>query len=145
MDLTRVQQTNNPVNSELFGGSNATIDSMKGGRVVQALRDSAIIDSLNQNELSASVQNADLRKRLRVDRVKKMQMQYNSGVSIEDPGQPEWLKKKSLREIEVIRETKKNDLINKVLGDTSGASVKTLAVTPGQLSFLSIPVTNTMN
>jgi hypothetical protein len=50
-----------------------------------------------------------------------------------------------LREIEVIRETKKNDLIHRVLGDGSGANVKTIAVTPGQLSFLSIPVTNTLN
>ena len=131
MDLTRVQQTNNPMNSELFGGSTAVNDSMKGGRIVKSLKDSAILDTLNQNELSASVQNADLRKKLRVDRVKKMQMQFNVGGSIEDSSQPDWLKKKSLREIEVIRETKKNDIIHRVLGDGSGANVKTMAITPG--------------
>lgn len=67
------------------------------------------------------------------------------GASIEDPSQPEWLKKKSLREIEMIRETKKNDIVHKVLGDGSNANVKTLAVTPGQLSFLSLPITNSLN
>jgi hypothetical protein len=60
------------MNSELFGGSATVNDTMKGGRIVKSLKDLTIIDSLNQNELSASVQNADLRKRLRVDRVKKM-------------------------------------------------------------------------
>jgi hypothetical protein len=119
------------MNSELFGGSTAANDSMKGGRIVKSLKDSAILDTLNQNELSASVQNADLRKKLRVDRVKKMQMQFNVGGSIEDSSQPDWLKKKSLREIEVIRETKKNDIIHRVLGDGSGANVKTMAITPG--------------
>jgi hypothetical protein len=58
-------------------------------------------------------------------------MQFNNGASVEDPNQPDWLKKKSLREIEMIRETKKNDIIHRVLGDGSGANVKTLAVTPG--------------
>lgn len=95
--------------------------------------------------MSASVQNADLRKRLRVDRVKKMQMTYQGGGSIEDPNQPEWLKKKSLREIEVIRETKKSDILHQVLGDSSGANVKSLSVTPGQLSFLSVPISNQLN
>jgi hypothetical protein len=72
-------------------------------------------------------------------------MQFNGGGSIEDSSQPEWLKKKSLREIEVIRETKKNDIIHRVLRDGSGGNVKTMAVTPGQLAFLSVPVTNSLN
>lgn len=32
--------------------------------------------------------------------------------AVEDPAQPEWMKVKSLREIETIRETKKRDIIN---------------------------------
>lgn len=103
---------------------------MKGGRFVESMRSTPILDTLNNNELKASQNNADLRKRLRVDRVKKMNLQYG-GVSIEDPTQPEWIKKKSLREIEVIRESKKSDIISRVLGESSSGNVKTLAVTPG--------------
>jgi hypothetical protein len=44
--------------------------------------------------------------------------------SIEDPAQPEWLKHKSLREIEVIRETKKNEIVNKLLNDTINSNIK---------------------
>jgi hypothetical protein len=51
--------------------------------------------------------------------------------SIEDPSQPEWLKHKSLREIEVIRETKKNEIVNKLLNDTINSNIKQLNVTPG--------------
>jgi hypothetical protein len=44
--------------------------------------------------------------------------------SIEDPHQPEWLKHKSLREIEVIRETKKNDIVNRLLHDKLNSNIK---------------------
>lgn len=37
--------------------------------------------------------------------------------SIEDPNQPDWAKYKSLREIEMIRETKKEGIISRVLND----------------------------
>ena len=36
--------------------------------------------------------------------------------SVEDPKQPDWMKHKSLREIEVIRETKKNEIVQEVMG-----------------------------
>lgn len=66
---------------------------------------------------------------------------------MEDPNQPEWLKKKSLREIEIIRETKKQDIVRQVLGESGsgGTDIKTLAVTPGELAFLSLPIENNMN
>jgi hypothetical protein len=59
-----------------------------------------------------------LRKKLRVDRVRKMTM-GNSAVSaaIEDPNQPEWLKHKSLREIEIIRESKKTEIVSQMIHD----------------------------
>jgi hypothetical protein len=45
-----------------------------------------------------------------------------SQASVEDPSQPDWAKFKSLREIEMIRETKKEQVINMVLNDyVSGA------------------------
>lgn len=57
--------------------------------------------------------NPDLRKKLRVDRVRKMTMGNSATLAaVEDPAQPEWMKVKSLREIETIRETKKRDIIN---------------------------------
>ena len=38
-------------------------------------------------------------------------------LTIEDPSQPDWLKLKSLREIEVFRESKKQDLIKRVMDE----------------------------
>ena len=51
--------------------------------------------------------------------------------SIEDPTQPEWIKHKSLREIEVIRETKKNEIVTKLLSESVHGNIKKLIVTPG--------------
>lgn len=62
--------------------------------------------------------NAELRKKLRVDRVRKMTMGTSaSSASVEDPSQPDWAKYKSLREIEMIRETKKGQVLNRVIDD----------------------------
>jgi len=56
--------------------------------------------------------NPDLRKKLRVDRVRKMTQGTGASLaSVEDPSQPDWMKVKSLREIETIRESKKRDII----------------------------------
>lgn len=93
--------------------------------------------------MQASSQNADLRKKLRVDRVRKMTMgNAASSASIEDPNQPEWLKHKSLREIEVIRETKKSEIVSQMLHDKASNNVRTMHVSPGQNSFITIPVLN---
>jgi hypothetical protein len=69
------------------------------------------------------MQNADLRKKLRVDRVRKMTMGNTaSQASVEDPTQPDWAKYKSLREIEMIRETKKDQILSRVMNEyISGA------------------------
>ena len=96
--------------------------------------------------------NADLRKKLRVDRVRKLTMggghKAPSGLtqstiaSVEDPSQPDWLKLKSLREIEMIRDSKKEHVLNRVMEEyVSGA--EQLAVLPGQLSFVKIHIHNT--
>jgi len=47
-----------------------------------------------------------------------------------------------LREIEVIRETKKNEIVNKLLSETINGNVKKLVVTPGQISLLTVPIQN---
>ncbi len=62
-------------------------------------------------------------------------------MSIEDPNQPDWAKFKSLREIEMIRETKKEDVISKVLNDYV-SNVQLLNVIPGKLQFVTIPIHN---
>jgi hypothetical protein len=62
-------------------------------------------------------------------------------LSIEDSSQPDWLKLKSLREIEIFRETKKSHMITKVMEEyVSGA--EQLSVMPGQLSFVKIKLHN---
>jgi hypothetical protein len=84
---------------------------------------SPILNTMNDNQISqVSLQNADLRKKLRVDRVLKMTSghQYHNvggGVSVEDPSQPDWAKYKSLREIETIRQTKKEQVVNRVMDE----------------------------
>ena len=90
----------------------------KGASIVQkSMRDISVIDSLTTQEIKASTMNADLRKKLRVDRARKQTSGVTTaGMSVEDPSPPDWLKHKSLREIEVIRETKKDLIVNNLFG-----------------------------
>ena len=74
-----------------------------------------------------------------------MTMGSSINASIEDPKQPEWMKHKSLREIEIIRETKKNDILNQVFGVDVEGGGNIFNVTPGQLKFLPIPISNNSN
>jgi hypothetical protein len=86
-----------------------------------------------------------LRKKLRIERMKKQKMGQKSQVGqIENPRQPDWVKTQSLREIEVIRESKKKDIVSRVLGVDEEAAGDVITVVPGELTFLPpIPVTNT--
>ena len=74
-----------------------------------------------------------------------MTLGNTANTSIEDPRQPDWMKHKSLREIEIIRETKKNDIVNQVFGVDSEGGGDIFNVTPGQLKFLPIPIRNNSN
>ena len=86
--------------------------------------------------MNAATMNPDLRKKLRVDRVRKMTLGTSSNLtSLEDPSQPDWMKVKSLREIETIRESKKRDIISQIMGADSEASCPVLNVMPGHLAF----------
>ena len=89
---------------------------MTGARLVQhRMYDSQtqpILDQLSGAQMSAASMNPDLRKKLRVDRVRKMTLGTGASVaSVDDPHQPDWMKVKSLREIETIRESKKRDIL----------------------------------
>lgn len=124
MDLQRVVQPSDPLNSinhtsETMGTSHQ--HAMTGGTLVQhSIYDGTnqpIMNSLSMDQRQAVSMNPDLRKKLRVDRVRKMTLGNNASLaSVEDPSQPDWMKVKSLREIETIRETKKRDIINQMIG-----------------------------
>lgn len=55
---------------------------------------------------------------------------------VDDSSQPDWMKAKSLREIETIRETKKRDMLNHIMGVSGEDSSKIVNVIPGHLTFL---------
>ena len=80
--------------------------------------------------------NADLRKKLRVDRVRKMTTGKVSLASGEEANQPDWMKVRSLREIETIRETKKRDMISQLMGQEADNICPVINVVPGALTFL---------
>jgi len=142
MDLTKVQGTQNPVNKDIFSPNKLT--TVKGGTIV-AYKDmhGTIIDKLDETQLYASQENPDLRKRLRIDRVRKMTLGASAaGSSIEDVNQPEWDKRASLRDIQTIRETKKNEMVNSIFGTDSNNDFEKLAIIPGRPSVVTVPIKN---
>ena len=66
------------------------------------------------------------------------------GVSVEDPSQPDWAKYKSLREIETIRQTKKEQVVNRVM-DEYCIGTQQLSIQPGRLEFFKTVVHNPFN
>ena len=104
-----------------------------------------MLSGMSAEQQSRLSENPDLRKKLRIERMKKQKMGQKSQVSqIENPRQPDWVKTQSLREIEVIRESKKKDIVSRVLGVDEEAAGDVITVVPGELAFLPpIPVTNT--
>ena len=62
--------------------------------------------------------NPDMKKKLRVDRVRKMMMgQQTAPMQSDNSKQPEWKKYKTLQEIDMIRQTKKDLIIGQVMGN----------------------------
>eukprot|EP00347_Sterkiella_histriomuscorum_P000155 403376962 len=139
MDLTKMQQTNNDVN--MITGNGGTVNNFN----------QSILSQMNTTQISqAQTMNADLRKKLRVDRVRKMTIGHKEAsatyTSVEDPSQPDWAKIKSLKEIEIIRETKKDQVLSRVMDDYCSTSDQ-MSVISGQLEFFTCKVHNpyTMN
>jgi hypothetical protein len=145
MDLQQAQARSH---AEAMGDTQK-YSTMHGAKEVpQSFKDlnGSIIDNMDHNQLQGANMNADLRKKLRVDRVKKMTLGNAARtVSIEDSNQPEWQKHKSLREIEVIRESKKTDILNSVFGLDVDNLAPAFNVTPGKLAFLQLPIVNKDN
>ena len=95
-----------------------------------------MLNQMTHSQINAATLNPDLRKKLRVDRVRKMTMGTSGALaSLEDSRQPDWMKHKSLREIEMIREAKKHDVIHQMLGVEAESECPILNVTPGRLTF----------
>ncbi len=58
----------------------------------------------------------EARKRLRVERLKKRTANLSTSTKqLADPNSDDWIKMQSLKQIEMIRETNKHTLLNKVL------------------------------
>jgi hypothetical protein len=54
----------------------------------------------------------------------------SKNTTVEDPRQPDWKKQKSLQEIDLIRQAKKEQLINSVMGSYTTNS-KIISLIPG--------------
>jgi len=106
-----------------------------------------ILNEMSEMQMSASNMDADLRKKLRVDRIRKMTMgqgsvnQNATQSAVADPSQPDWKKFKTLQEIDMIRQTKKDMIITQVMGDYLH-DTKLVAVTPGDQAFVTLPLHN---
>jgi hypothetical protein len=132
------------VNRDVYSPDKKT--TIKGGKLVEPVKTKdmkgPIINSLDQAQLDASNLNADLRKKLRADRVRKMTIGMTAATSsIEDETIPYHIKEKSLRDIQMIRETKKNEIVNQAFGSISIKN-ETVHVVPGRPSVIVVPLEN---
>ena len=91
MNFSKVDQTDNPMNQDMFAENNRPMDFVKGGTMVNHLHNKSLIENMHGEQIGAAVQNADLRKKLRVHRVKKMTFSHGvAGHDMEDPNSAEW-------------------------------------------------------
>lgn len=79
------------MNQDMFAENNKPMDFVKGATMVNHLHNKSIIDTMDNEQIRAAVQNQDLRKKLRVDRVKKMTFSHGvAGHNMEDPNSVDW-------------------------------------------------------
>jgi hypothetical protein len=94
-------------------------------------------------------QNPDLRKKLRVDRIRKMGMAQTDSRAmaatskniIEDHQEPNWKKMKHLDEIKLFRDTNKDHLISNVMSSYN-SNAQVVPLIPGQIIFETIRIVN---
>lgn len=103
---------------------------------------------MNKEQIEAAKLNPDLRKKLIVDRIKRKTMgesafkgQKAMSSVVEDPGQADWAKYKSLREIEHVRKMKKDLMISQMAG-THLSDTHRIHVCPGVASFFKYSLEN---
>lgn len=103
-----------------------------------------IIESMSKKQLQASLDDPELRKKLRVDRARKLTQSkpINQPEVIGDLSQPEWVKYKELRDIEAFRQSRKEFVIGGAMRSyLSGNTV--IHLIPGEPDFMTIPIENT--
>ena len=61
--------------------------------------------------------------------------------TFDDPGQADWVKQRQLREIEMLRQTKKQQIISELMGNYMADSIM-VHVVPGRIAFVSFKVEN---
>jgi hypothetical protein len=106
-----------------------------------------IMSQLNPQQLQASAMDQDLRKKLRIDRIKKRTnraQELNATGAIEDSREPEWKKARGLRDIEMIRMATKSKTLSEAMGSFEKTH-KVVNVVPGQISFEKILLENRTN
>jgi hypothetical protein len=97
-------------------------------------------------EAAKTHQSEDARKKLRVERLKRQtvqtELQANQTLTVlSNPTASEWDKMSSLRQIEMVRETKKHAILEKVLKESLG-SKQTVDVVTGQPALFHFLVSN---
>ena len=139
-DLREAQRTVQQINfadaAEDFWGTQAS-----------AQIDQAILENMTKEQIEAAKHNPQLRKKLIVDRIKRKTMgesafQARQTASVvDDPGEAEWVKHKQLREIEQIRNLKKELMISQIAG-THNADSHKIHLCPGIVNFFRHPLEN---
>jgi len=95
----------------------------------------------DSSQMKLASQNEDLRKKARVQRFKKSSLAKENVQVLGDERQDDYTKHRALRDMNLLRDSRKPALINRVLKDYISHS-QNLNVTPGIASFLDYSVAN---
>ena len=108
-----------------------------------------LLNNMSKQQLLATEGNDDLKKRLRVDRIRKYTTGMNAfdfkgtmQTTVADPSQPDWARYKSLREIDQVRQAKKDMIINMVLNEYRDGDNQMVPLFPGEPSFITHRIEN---
>ena len=142
MDMHAIQQAHGQLGKTIKGEQQEQM--LATGTYKSNDYNKTIVNELSALQLQASADDPNLRKKLRVDRIRKLTMGKALGEEqsiIADPSQPDWAKMKQIQEIDMIRQTKKNQIIKQVMGTYLSDSVQ-VPVIPGDIYFMTVPIEN---
>ena len=94
------------------------IDTLQ--QIIQSEQTLATAYEYTKQTQSTMLQSEEARKKLRVDRLKKntANFEISSSMSLNNPQASEWDKMASLKHIEMLRETKKHNLLERVMKES---------------------------
>ena len=140
IDFTRVQQTNNPVIESLY--STNPVTSVRSGQVLMSTVTSEARSHIM--EPPAGQRPSEMtQKQMRVERAKKLVAGSTAMKSaVDDPLQPEWVKVRSLQEIETIRDATKSQVVTQQFLNKTSSNKFKCDVIQGSVSFVRIAVAN---